>query len=380
MPWIECDRMSLREEFVILASREGTRMSELCRRFGISRKTGYKWRKRYEQKGRGGLADRSREPASKPTQTPREMEARVVEVRAAHRAWGGRKIRRWLLDRGVDQVPVASTITEILRRHDLIDEEASLRAKPMIRFEHAEANDLWQMDFKGHFPMTGGGRCHPLTVLDDHSRFSLALRACGNERGGTVREELIRVFRHYGLPRAMLMDNGSPWGCNEPHGHTPLGVWLMEQGIRVTHGRPYHPQTQGKEERFHRTLKAELLQGREFADLVETQDRFDPWRETYNNERPHEALDLGVPVSRYRVSPRSFVESPEVWDYGPGAVTRSVQAKGSISYRGLTFAVGKAFRGRRVGLRPLDVDGTYGVYFCQTHVCELDLREESAPA
>jgi transposase-like protein len=194
MPWSECDRMSLREEFVMLASREGTEMSELCRRFGVSRKTGYKWRKRYERERRVGLADRSREPKSKPTQTAKEMEARVVEVRAAHRSWGGRKIRRWLLDRGVDQVPAASTITEILRRHDLIEEEASLRAKPLIRFEHAEANDLWQMDFKGHFPMTRGGRCHPLTVLDDHSRFALALRACRNERGETVRQELTRIF------------------------------------------------------------------------------------------------------------------------------------------------------------------------------------------
>ena len=375
MPWSERDRMSLREEFVRLASNEGTEMSELCRRFGISRKTGYKWRKRYQQEGCGGLADRSREPKSKPTQTPLEMEERIVEVRAAHRAWGGRKIRRWLVDRGVEQVPAASTITEVLRRHDQIDEEASQRAKPMIRFEHAEPNDLWQMDFKGHFPMTGGGRCHPLTVLDDHSRFALALRACGNERGEMVRRELTRIFRLYGLPRGMLMDNGSPWGCNEPHGHTPLGVWLMEQGIRVTHGRPYHPQTQGKDERFHRTLKAELLQGREFANLVETQGQFDPWREMYNNERPHEALDLSVPVSRYRVSARSFVEQPEAWDYGPGAETRSVQDKGYISYQGFKIVVGKSFRGRRVGLRPLDADGKYEVYFCQTCVCEIDLRE-----
>jgi len=303
------------------------------------------------------------------------MEQRVLDVRSAHPAWGGRKIRRWLHDRGHQRVPVASTITEILRRHGLIDEEASRQARAMTRFEHPEANDLWQMDFKGHFAMAQGGRCHPLTVLDDHSRFSVALRACEDERGETVRGELTKVFRCYGLPRVMLMDNGSPWGSDEQHRHTPLTVWLMEQGIRVTHGRPDHPQTQGKDERFHRTLKAELLRGREFADLVEAQERFDPWRDTYNTERPHEALSLGVPASRYHMSPRRYVESPSEWDYGPGAVTRSVQEKGYINYRGAIYRVGKAFRGRRVGLRPLDADGVYGVYFCQTHVCEIDLRE-----
>jgi transposase InsO family protein len=376
MPWSECDRMSLREEFVILASRGGTNVSEVCRRYGVSRKTGYKWLRRYESEGRGGLVDRSREPVSKPKQTASEMEQRIVEVRTENPTWGGRKIRRVLLDRGVSGVPVASTIVEILRRRGLIDAEASLQSKPVTRFEHAEPNELWQMDFKGHFALLKGGRCHPLTVLDDHSRFVLALRACGNERGETVRQELIVVFRRYGVPRAMVMDNGSPWGSDQQHQHTPLGAWLMEQGIRVTHGRPYHPQTQGKAERFHRTLNAELLRGREFANLPETQLRFDPWREKYNNERPHEALDLAVPSSRYRVSVRSFVETPEAWDYGPGAVTRSVQNRGLISFRGREFGVGKAFHGRRVGLRPLDADGVYGVYFCRTCIRKIDLKDE----
>lgn len=255
------------------------------------------------------------------------MEEAVLKLRDCHPVWGGRKIRRRLQDLGEDPVPAASTITEILHRHGRIDAEASRKAGAMQRFEHEAPNDLWQMDFKGHFGLRGGGRCHPLTVLDDHSRFSLGLRSCGNERSETVRGELILIFQRYGLPRAMLMDNGSPWGSDADHRHTLLTVWLMEQGIRVTHSRPYHPQTQGKDERFHRTLKAELLQGREFADLSDCQGHFDPWRDVYNTQRPHEALGLAVPASRYALSSRAFVEQPQPWDYGPGAVSEGVYAR-----------------------------------------------------
>jgi transposase InsO family protein len=215
MPWRECDPMSLRAEFVVLADRDGTNVSELCRRFGVSRKTGYKWLSRYREGGREGLADRSRAPVSQPTRTSSELEERVLSARRAHPAWGGRKLRRWLSDRGVRGVPSASTITEILRRHGQIEASASESARRYQRFEHARPNDLWQMDFKGHFALGGGGRCHPLTVLDDHSRFALGLRACGDERGETVRAELIGVFRRYGLPLSMVMDNGSPWGGEE---------------------------------------------------------------------------------------------------------------------------------------------------------------------
>jgi transposase InsO family protein len=303
------------------------------------------------------------------------MEEAVLGVRDEHPCWGGRKIRRRLVNLGKEGVPSASTITEILRRHGRIEKEASRRAAPGRRFEHARPNDLWQMDFKGHFGLTAGGRCHPLTVLDDHSRFALALHACGNEQGSTVQVVLTAVFRRYGLPWAMLMDNGSPWGNDEVHRHTPLTVWLMEQGIRISHGRPYHPQTQGKDERFHRTLEAELLRGREFSDLEDCQVHFDPWREMYNTERPHEALELAVPASRYQVSPRRFVETPVEWDYGPAAVTRKVYDQGCISFRGREHKVGRAFQGRRVGLRPLDQDGRFGVYFCRTKIHEIDLRE-----
>jgi len=375
MPWKECDTMSLREEFVRLAMSESANLSFLCRRFGISRTTGYKWVDRYRAQGRDGLRDSSRRPSHSPSRTEACLEATVLKLRDRHPAWGGRKLRRRLQDLGTDDVPAASTITEILRRHGRIDASASEKAASFVRFEHASPNDLWQMDFKGHFGLLAGGRCHPLTLLDDHSRFSLGLRACGNEQAGTVREELRLIFRRYGLPRAMLMDNGAPWGSAGDPRHTFLTVWLMERGIRVTHGRPYHPQTQGKEERFHRTLRAELLHGREFCDLRDCQQRFDPWRDVYNTERPHEALGLGLPVSRYAMSRRGFKEEVSPWDYGPGAETRKGYAPGLISYGGREYKLGKAFQGRRVGIRPLSEDGLLGVYFCQTKIHEIDLTE-----
>ncbi len=228
---------------------------------------------------------------------------------------------------GVEQVPAASTITEILRRRDLLSELKGCQA--FQRFERERPNELWQMDFKGHFGLGAGGRCHPLTVLDDHSRYALVLQACGNEQGQTVQEQLRQAFRSYGLPQSMLMDNGSPWGDDRESPWTPLTVWMLRLGVRVIHGGPYHPQTQGKEERFHRTLVAEVLQGRVFRDLQECQARFDEWRVIYNYERPHEALDLAVPGSRYEPSGRSFPEQLPEREFSPTDVLRK-GAKGGM--------------------------------------------------
>ena len=290
MPWQEASTVSLRREFVILAERSRNKAA-LCRRFEISRKTGYKWLERFLRAGVAGLEDRPRRPKSSPKRTPPQMASRVLETHDQYPGWGGRKIHRRLRDVGVSGVPCPSTITEILRRHGRLDEAESAKHKAFRRFEHPESNDLWQMDFKGHFALSQG-RCHPLTVLDDHSRFSVGLQACGDELGSTVRAQLIGIFRRYGLPRRMLVDNGSPWGSDPQHPHTPLTAWLMRLGVEVSHSRPYHPQTLGKDERFHRTLKLELLSRRSFRDLEHCQRDFDIWRDTYNLERPHDSLGL----------------------------------------------------------------------------------------
>lgn len=365
--------MTLRGEFVTLAQREGANIRELCRRFNISAPTGYKWLYRYAYEGKAGLADRSRRPTSSPNRTSVELEEAVLRVRREHPSWGGRTIRAVLLNKNYAHVPSPSTITAILHRHQEIPDDGEAPQRFWQRFEHPCPNDLWQMDFKGHFP-TGANRCHPLTVLDDHSRFSLGLYACANERTDTVREHLTSTFRTYGLPLRMLMDNGAPWGSDAFHTYTPLTVWLLRLGIRVSHGRPYHPQTQGKGERFHRTLKAEVLQGRNFADLSECQEVFNRWRSVYNTERPHQALNLAPPISRYAPSPRSFPETLPPVEYGDEDLVRKVMVEGWVSFRGREFRIGKAFRGCPVALRPTAADGVWRVWFMTHLIAEVDLR------
>jgi transposase InsO family protein len=358
---------------VNLAVAEGANVSELCQRFGISRKTAYKWIARYRGEGVAGLQDRSRRPHLSPEKTATAIEQRVLELRTEHPAWGGRKLRRRLQDLGHIEVPAASTITEILRRHQRLDPETAGEERDWQRFEHPEPNDLWQMDFKGHFSLTRSGRCHPLTVLDDHSRYALGLRACGDECRTTVQAELIRIFRQFGLPRRMSMDNGAPWGYEDGESWTRLTAWLVRLGIRVTHSRPYHPQTQGKDERFHRTLDLEVLRGRSFASLDDCQQTFDPWRMSYNTERPHEALGLATPATRYRCSGREFPEKLSPIEYADDIVVRKV-SKGMLSFRGRVIRIGKAFNSEPVGIRPTNKHGCYEVLYCHQILGGFDLN------
>ena len=373
MPWKSVSAMSLRREFVMLALTEGCNRRELCRRFGISPKTGYKWLHRYQRHGPDGLQERPRRPHHSPGQTNETIEQVIIALRNKHPDWGGRKLRRRLLDLGHLEVPAPSTITDILRRHGLLDPLTAGQVRDAQRFEYPYPNVLWQMDFKGHFALDQG-RCHPLTVLDDHSRFNLALRACGNEQGTTVQNELTATFRRYGMPERLLVDNGPPWGNDRQSQITPLTVWLMRLGIRITHARPYHPQTLGKDERFHRTLKREVLRNAVFHHLEQCQRRFDHWRETYNLERPHEALALDVPAQHYKPSRRAFPEDLPPIEYAPGETVRKVQAKGELFYRGRIYRISKALRGYPVALRPTDQDGILSICFCHTQVAEIDLR------
>lgn len=215
MSWKEVDTVSLRLEFVELALKKDSNISGLCRRFGVSRNTGHKWIKRFEEEGADGLTDRSRRPKSSPTASSETIVKEALKIRDKHPTWGARKIHRRLHDLEVKDVPAVSTINSILKRNGCISEEASKRSRTFTRFEYDEPNDLWQMDFKGHFAMTNGKRCHPLTILDDHSRYSIALRAMDTEKRIPVQNELTRVFRRFGLPAAMLMDNGPPWGTSQ---------------------------------------------------------------------------------------------------------------------------------------------------------------------
>ena len=374
MPWRELSVMDRREEFVRLALAPGANKRELCRRFEISRSKGYKWIGRYLAEGRDGLADRSRRPHHSPKRTAAAVEAEVLRVRAgSNNAWGGRKIARVLVRSGAVAAPAPSTITEILRRHGKLEQRASEHPGAYQRFERDEPNELWQMDFKGDFA-TARGRCHPLTVIDDHSRYALAVEACGTQQDEPTRERLIAIFRRYGLPDAMLMDNGSPWGDSGGGPFTAFTVWLLRLGVRVAHGRPYHPQTQGKDERFHRTLKAEVLAGHQFTDLAACQGAFDRWRHVYNHERPHQALDLAMPSERYRPSSRSYPQTLPPIEYGDGDIVRKVDQAGDITFKNRRIRVGKPFRGEGLALRPTTEDGFFSIHFGRHRIGAVDLR------
>ena len=372
MPWREVSEMGERGEFVRLAMMEGANRRELCRRFGISADVGYKWLARW-QAGDLALEDRSRRPLESPRRSSAELEARVLAVRAAHPAWGARKIERWLAERGV-ATPAVSTVHEILRRHGRIDPLGPSADRAHLRFEKAAPNLLWQMDFKGWMTLAGRQRCHPLTIVDDHSRFVPCLKACANQQTQTVRAHLETTFRRYGLPEAIFVDNGSPWGDASGERWTRLGVWLLKLGVDLIYSRPYHPQSRGKNERFHRTLKAEVFALRRFSDFAQVQRALDAWREIYNFERPHEALGLATPASRWSPSPRPMPKHSPTVEYDAGETLRIVPStKDYISFRGRRWKVPQAFRGERVAVRPLDVDGHYGVFFTSRQIATIDL-------
>jgi transposase InsO family protein len=373
MPWRVSSTMSQRLEFVLLANQPQANRRELCRRFGISSRTAYKWLRRFESDGALGLQDCSRRPHHSPRKTPPAMEDLVLSARHTYPAWGGRKLNRRLLDLGQQQVPCPSTITAILKRNQMIDPVEANKHRAFQRFEHAAPNDLWQMDFKGDFPVARG-RCFPLTILDDHSRFALALHACPRICTEIAQPLLIAVFRRYGLPQRITCDNGPPWGSANSK-HTKLAVWLMRLGIRVSHSRPYHPQTQGKDERFHRTLSAEVLRYLEPDNLAVCQQHFDHWRDVYNTERPHESLGMKVPATRYHPSPRPYPEQLPAIEYGPSDLVRKVRGYGHIKYKGREYHIGSAFAGLSIALRFTTTDGLLDVYFSEHRIGQLNLAD-----
>lgn len=369
MPFNHKTVMEQRLELILQAAQRGANISELSRRYGISRRVCYKWLDRYRLHGRDGLTDQSRRPATSPLRTDLAIEQQVIILRRQNPEWGARKLRAILQREGHNPVPSASTIGAILLRSGLIEPERSRQCTPTQRFEYERPNQLWQMDFKGCFLLLDKSNCYPLTITDDHSRFNLCLAACAKQHHSTVKDQLIAVFRRYGMPEMILTDNGSPWGVTgnlTQEGLVPLSaleVWLLRLGIKVIHGRPYHPQTQGKEERFHRTLKTELLQYEQFRNLAHCQQRFDYWRDRYNLYRPHQAIGLRVPAQLYTHSPKTFPEVLPNPEYGSSDMVRKVGDKGCITIKGKAFKVGRGLTGQWVAVRPTQKHNFMEIYF-----------------
>lgn len=367
--------MTSRLEFVMLAGAPGANRSALCQAYGVSRKTAYKWLALFKEYGAEGLVDRSRRPLKSPNRSDSELETQIVALHDAYPCWGARKLQALLPDGS--SKPHPNTIAAILHRHGRHVTPSSNAGPPANkRFEHEAPNLLWQMDFKGHFAMTDpkAGRCYPLTVLDDHSRFAICLKACSAETGDQVKSALIEVFRQYGLPQRFTCDNGNPWGTPKQNGLTKFEVWLLRLGIRVGHSRPMHPQTQGKDERFHRTLKFELLERRGFNCLDACQYAFNEWREQYNTIRPHYALNQKPPASRYVISARRYPEELPPIEYEAGATLRKVRGNGHITFLGHQLFVGEGLAGEPVAIRETETDGLLSVMFCDRKVGQIDLR------
>lgn len=343
-----------REEACRLALRAGANRRELCRRFKISPRILYKWLDRYQALGAIGLTERSRRPHRSPLRTVAEVEAAVLAVRRENPVWGGRKIAASLRRQG-QSPPAPSTVTAILRRN----------GEPMT----APGQKAWNDVALGH------GRLHPLTVVDDHSRYTVVLEAADNQRHRIVQNATQAAFERYGLPDVILTDNGSPWGDTAGQRLTKFGVWLIEHGVAPWHSPPRHPQNHGKNERFNRTLKAELLAGRTFDDLDQAQRAFDVWRHRYNHHRPHDALALAVPADRYRQSPRSFNPLVEPFDYPPGDSLRRVDTAARFSFLGRSFKASKALIGKQIAVRPTERDGVFDLVFRHVIVRSIDLHQ-----
>ena len=372
MPW-ECRSVeTIRKEFVAKAIMGEESISALCRQFGISRPTAYKWIERY--RNGDNMSDKSHEPFFKPLKTSPEKEYLIVETRINHPTWGARKIQRYLADRGFTDLPAASTISDIIKRNGLVSVEETEKHTAWNRFEKENPNDLWQMDFKGHFGMLNNNRCHPLTVLDDCSRYSLCIDAKDNECWNGVKSSLERLFYENGKPYAILCDNGPSWGhCKQRH--SAFDLWMMQLDILPMHGRPLHPQTQGKEERFHRTMKKDLLERTAIRDLVHAQEEFDLFRYCYNNERPHEALNLDVPAKHYKPSKRIYIDKINEPEYDSGRQLRKVNFKGYVSIRRKRYYLSEVFIGKYLEISEKD-NNRISLNYGNFQIAEIDLDEQ----
>jgi transposase InsO family protein len=371
MGWQEVSVADQRREFVMLASLAGANKSALCERFGISRQTGHLWLRRFAE-GERGFEDRSRRPRYSPRRLAEAVEVQILAVRDRHPVWGARKIAEVLRREGIEP-PAISTVHAVLSRHGRVAQDSPGRAYG--RFEREAPNALWQMDFKGRVRLSCGAWLHPLTVIDDHSRYAVGLAACANQQTKTVQERLEATFRHHGLPEAIYVDNGSPWGGGRPGQWTPLRLWLLKLGVETIHSKPYHPQGRGKNERFHRSLAVEVLSLAPLKDLDDAQAAFDRWRHLYNRERPHQALDFATPAERYRPSKRAFPETLPAPQYAPGEIVRRVSTtKAYVAFRNRFWKVPDAFLGETLAIRPRLPDGCFAICFAAHEIASIDLN------
>ena len=373
MPWKETQKMDLRIEFAMKAISCGN-FGELCREYGVSRKTGYKWRERFVDGGLNGMHEESRRPHGHGDALGEEEVCRMVQLKTAHPHWGARKIRELYRRKHGGELPSESSFKRVLERSGLTRKRQIRHREQSGRLEAQvevnEPNALWTVDFKGWWRGGDGKRMEPLTVRDAHSRYVLEMYAAENAKTQTVGKRFEKLFEAHGLPLALRSDNGTPFAsANGLLGLTRLSAWWLVLGIDLVRGRPGCPQDNGAHERLHLDIFRELERGRVGGD----QAAFDLWRHEFNTERPHEALSMATPAEVYRPSPRPFTGTPERIDYA-GMDTRKVHERaGTIRFQTHLIAISTALGGWDVGLCPVE-DGLIQVWFAKLLLGHLDPR------
>lgn len=377
MPWNESDAMTERSRFVQDYDSGLYTMAELCRRYGVSRATGYKWWRRYEHGGVAALADQSRRPLHSPHRTPAAIERLIVATRRHHPSWGPNLIVDYLARQQPElPLPAASTAGTILKRHDLV--RSRRRRRPVRHpgrpyLDMAAPNDVWSADFKGEFKTRDGRYCYPLTIADGCSRYLLACQARATTHGATARPVFVTAFREYGLPRQLLTDNGAPFGARGLAGLSRLAVWWIRLGIHPVRIEPGQPQQNGRHERMHRTLKAEGT--RPAAATLGAQQRvFHRFRHRYNEERPHHALGKRVPAEVYHSSARAYPERVPPLEYPAHFHVRHVGSNGGIKWHDTYVFVGRAFTGQPLGFDEV-AEGHWSVYLGAVLLGKFDEHE-----
>lgn len=374
MPWKEQRMETMREEFVKRVLSHEKSKSALCREYGISRPTADKWIARYLSGEK--MSDMSRAPKTRPNKTDPETEKKIVEYREKYPAIGALKMRTIMTNDHYTNLPSVRTFNEIFKRNGLITKEASEAATPYKRFEKSYPNEMWQADFKGHFVMENGVRCHPLNIIDDYSRMNICCEPLLSETFAEVKPCMERLFKEYGIPFSFLCDNGNPWGTQQSTGFTSFEVWLMELGILTIHGRILHPQTQGKEERFNNSFTKECLKYHKIENQEDASKIFAEYRAFYNNVRPHMALNLEVPASRYKPSKRQYPSHIEEWEYSKDLKIHNVKASGYITIRSQGYFLSEAFGNKQIAIRESSKGAhLINLYFRQFKIGQIDVEK-----
>jgi putative transposase len=352
-------------------------LTELCARYGISRKTGYKWLARFEAEGRAGLRDRSRAPRHCPHRIPEATAALICAGRRAHPTWGPGKILDWLARRQPGFVrPAISTAGDLLARRGLVTPRRRRRrhAHPgVVPAVTTAPNDLWTADFKGHFRTRDGCYCYPLTVADLHTRYLLACHGLHSVQGSGVRPVFDRLFREYGLPHAIRTDNGAPFATRGLHGLSQLNVWWLRLGIQHQRILPAHPQQNGAHERMHKTLKYEATRPPR-AHLAAQHRAFQSFRRVYNDERPHHALGGQPPAALYHPSPRRYTGGLPPLEYPGHFLVKRVTDGGEIFFKKRLLFLAKALHQHPVGLEEI-ADGVWSIHFGRVRLGHVDERD-----